>query len=208
MELLEKILDDKNLYHAYKQVYKNKGASGVDGITVEELGVYLFQHKEEIKEQIRNLKYKPSPVRRVEIPKENGKMRKLGIPTVVDRVIQQAIREMFFPEYYLNTWEIFKPLHKGGIHPHMDHCIEKYVSSLVRNFYNIFLTDATTVVSVNPSCVTPTCLCTPTGGSLNRRNPRSSSFVGKQIARISRDRGRKCRNKRSAVKGSFSVEVA
>ena len=52
MELLEKILDDKNLYHAYKQVYKNKGASGVDGITVEELGVYLFQHKEEIKEQI------------------------------------------------------------------------------------------------------------------------------------------------------------
>ena len=50
MELLEKILDDKNLYNAYKQVYKNKGASGVDGVTVEELCVYLFQHKEEIKE--------------------------------------------------------------------------------------------------------------------------------------------------------------
>ena len=49
MELLEKILDDKNLYNAYKQVYKNKGVSGVDGVTVEELGVYLFQHKEEIK---------------------------------------------------------------------------------------------------------------------------------------------------------------
>jgi hypothetical protein len=92
---------------------------------------------------------------------------------VSNRVKQQAIREMFFPEYYLNTWEIFKPLHKGGIHPHMDHCIEKYVSSLVRRFYNTVLTDATTVVSVNPSCVTPTCLCTPTGGSLNRRNPRS-----------------------------------
>ena len=61
MELLEKILNDRNLYKAYKQVYKNKGASGVDGITVEELGVYLFQHKEEIKEQIRNIKYKPSP---------------------------------------------------------------------------------------------------------------------------------------------------
>ena len=97
MELLEKILDDKNLYHAYKQVYKNKGASGVDGITVEELGVYLFQHKEEIKEQIRNIKYKPSPVRRVEIPKENGKKRKLGIPTVVDRVIQQAIVQVITP---------------------------------------------------------------------------------------------------------------
>ena len=97
MELLEKILDDKNLYNAYKQVYKNKGASGVDGVTVEELGVYLFQHKEEIKEQIRNLKYKPSPVKRVEIPKENGKMRNLGIPTVVDRVIQQAIVQVITP---------------------------------------------------------------------------------------------------------------
>ena len=97
MELLEKIIDDKNLYNAYKQVYKNKGASGVDGVTVEELGVYLFQHKEEIKEQIRNLKYKPSPVKRVEIPKENGKMRKLGIPTVVDRVIQQAIVQVITP---------------------------------------------------------------------------------------------------------------
>ena len=97
MEILEKILNDRNLYNAYKQVYKNKGASGVDGITVEELGVYLFQHKEEIKEQIRNLKYKPSPVRRVEIPKENGKKRKLGIPTVVDRVIQQAIVQVITP---------------------------------------------------------------------------------------------------------------
>lgn len=97
MELLEKILDDRNLYNAYKQVYKNKGASGVDGVTVEELGVYLFQHREEIKEQIRNLKYKPSPVRRVEIPKENGKKRKLGIPTVVDRVIQQAIVQVITP---------------------------------------------------------------------------------------------------------------
>lgn len=97
MELLEKILDNNNLYKAYKQVYKNKGASGVDGVTVEELGIYMCQHKEEIKEQIRNLKYKPSPVRRVEIPKENGKMRKLGIPTVVDRVIQQAIVQVITP---------------------------------------------------------------------------------------------------------------
>ena len=97
MELLEKILDDRNLYNAYKQVYKNKGASGIDGVTVEELGVYLFQHKEEIKEQIRNLKYKPSPVRRVEIPKENGKKRKLGIPTVADIVIQQAIVQVITP---------------------------------------------------------------------------------------------------------------
>ena len=95
--LLEKILDDKNLYEAYKQVYKNKGTCGIDGIKVEELGRYMYEHKEEIKEQIRNLQYKPSPVRRVEIPKENGKMRKLGIPTVADRVIQQAMVQVLDP---------------------------------------------------------------------------------------------------------------
>ena len=97
MELLEKILDDKNLFNAYKQVYRNKGTSGIDNVTVEELGYYMYQHKEEIKEQIRNLKYKPSPVRRVEIPKDNGKMRKLGIPTVVDRLIQQAMVQVLSP---------------------------------------------------------------------------------------------------------------
>lgn len=99
MELLEKVLDDKNLFKAYKQVYKNKGASGVDGVTVDELGYYMYQHKEEIKEQIRNRKYKPSPVRRVYIPKDNGDKRGLGIPTVVDRVIQQAIVQILSPIY-------------------------------------------------------------------------------------------------------------
>ena len=99
MELLEKVLDDKNLFEAYKQVYKNKGASGVDGVTIDELGHYMYLHKEEIKEQIRNRKYKPSPVRRVYIPKENGDKRGLGIPTVVDRLIQQAIVQVLSPIY-------------------------------------------------------------------------------------------------------------
>lgn len=99
MELLEKVLDDKNLFEAYKQVYKNKGASGIDGITVDELGAYMFKHKEEMKEQIRSRKYKPSPVRRVYIPKENGDRRGLGIPTVVDRLIQQAIVQVLSPIY-------------------------------------------------------------------------------------------------------------
>jgi group II intron reverse transcriptase/maturase len=99
MELLEKVLDDKNLFEAYKQVYKNKGASGVDGITVDELGCYMYKHKEEIKEQIKNRKYKPSPVRRVYIPKENGDKRGLEIPTVVDRLIQQAIVQVLSPIY-------------------------------------------------------------------------------------------------------------
>ena len=99
MELLEKVLDDKNLHEAYKQVYKNKGTSGVDGITVDELESYMYIHKEEIKEQIRERKYKPNPVRRVYIPKENGDKRKLGIPTVVDRLIQQAIVQVLSPIY-------------------------------------------------------------------------------------------------------------
>lgn len=99
MELLERVLDDKNLFKAYKQVYKNKGTSGIDGITVEELGHYMYLHKEEIKEQIRNRKYMPSPVRRVYIPKENGDKRGLGIPTVVDRLIQQAIVQVLSPIY-------------------------------------------------------------------------------------------------------------
>ncbi len=99
MELLEKILDNNNLYRAYEQVYRNKGSAGIDGITIEEVGYYLYQHKEEIKEQIRNRKYKPLPVKRVEIPKENGKTRELGIPVVVDRVIQQAISQILTPIY-------------------------------------------------------------------------------------------------------------
>ena len=99
MELLEEILSRKNLNEAYKRVYANKGASGVDGVSVEELHEHLRVHKAEILDNIRTRKYKPQPVRRVEIPKDNGKMRQLGIPTVVDRVIQQAIAQVLSPMY-------------------------------------------------------------------------------------------------------------
>lgn len=99
MELLEKILAKDNLNQAYKQVYANKGASGVDGITVEELSGYLKENKAKLLENIRTRKYKPQPVRRVEIPKDNGKKRQLGIPTVVDRVMQQAIAQVLSPIY-------------------------------------------------------------------------------------------------------------
>ena len=99
MELLEKILSRENLNEAYKRVYANKGASGVDGVTVEELLEHLKEHKAELLENIRTRKYKPQPVRRVEIPKDNGKVRQLGIPTVVDRVIQQAIAQVLSPIY-------------------------------------------------------------------------------------------------------------
>jgi len=99
MELLEEILSKANLNEAYKRVYANKGASGVDGVSVEELHEHLRVHKAELLESIRTRKYKPQPVRRVEIPKDGGKKRQLGIPTVVDRVIQQAISQVLTPIY-------------------------------------------------------------------------------------------------------------
>ena len=77
-QLLEEILSRDNMMRAYKRVVANKGASGVDGITTEEVKEYLIENWEEIREQIRNRKYKPQPVRRVEIPKPNGGVRNLG----------------------------------------------------------------------------------------------------------------------------------
>jgi RNA-directed DNA polymerase len=97
MDLLEQILSNQNMNDAYFRVYRNKGASGVDGITVDELKDYLKEHKGELRQRIRTRKYQPQAALRVEIPKENGKMRKLGIPTVVDRVVQQAIHQVLSP---------------------------------------------------------------------------------------------------------------
>lgn len=97
-DLLERILDKHNLNAAYKKVKSNKGVGGVDGMGVDELLPYLVKHSGEIVKTIREGKFKTTPVRRVEIPKEDGKsMRKLGIPTVVDRVIQQGIAQVLSP---------------------------------------------------------------------------------------------------------------
>jgi len=93
MELMEMILSKENLNRAYKKVKANKGASGVDKLTTEELGDYIKENKEEILTSIRNRRYIPKPVRRVYIPKSNGKKRPLGIPTAMDRVIQQAVAQ-------------------------------------------------------------------------------------------------------------------
>ena len=96
--LLEKILHRDNLNKAYKKVKSNKGSGGVDGMCVEELLTYLREHGKDLNQQILEGKYKPNPVRRVEIPKEEkGKYRKLGIPTVADRVYQQAITQVLTP---------------------------------------------------------------------------------------------------------------
>ncbi len=96
-EMLERILSNENIKTAYKKVYANKGAGGVDGVTVQELEEYMQENWNCIKEQIRTRTYKPQPVKRVEIPKPNGGVRKLGIPTVIDRVIEQAITQILTP---------------------------------------------------------------------------------------------------------------
>ena len=99
-ELLEKILERDNLNEAYKKVKSNKGAGGIDKMGVNELLPYLRENKGEIVEAIQKGKYKPNPVKRVEIPKDDkGNFRKLGIPTVVDRMIQQAITQILTPIY-------------------------------------------------------------------------------------------------------------
>ena len=95
--LVERLLNDKNLNEAYKRVKRNDGAPGIDGMTVEEALPYLKKHGEEIKEQIRKGLYHPQAVRRVEIPKPDGGVRLLGVPAVVDRVIQQALVQVLTP---------------------------------------------------------------------------------------------------------------
>ncbi len=96
-ELLEKILSRNNMNEAYKRVKAKKGAGGVDDMEIEDLPEYIRENWDSIKEQIRERKYKPQPVRRTEIPKPDGSKRKLGIPTVMDRVIQQAIAQVISP---------------------------------------------------------------------------------------------------------------
>jgi group II intron reverse transcriptase/maturase len=98
VSLLEEILAPDNMNEAYRKVKANKGAGGIDKMGVAELGNYLKDHKVELLDKLERGKYKPNPVRRVEIPKEEkGKTRQLGIPTVVDRVIQQAIAQALQP---------------------------------------------------------------------------------------------------------------
>ena len=95
--MLEKILDRDNLNRAYNRVVKNRGSHGVDGMKVEELLPYLKQRGKGLRQQMLEGKYQPQPVRRVEISKPDGGVRPLGIPTAVDRVIQQAIAQVLTP---------------------------------------------------------------------------------------------------------------
>lgn len=95
--LLERILHRDNLNAAWRKVKDNKGAAGIDGMTVDEMLPYLKEHREELLESIRGGWYKPKPVKRVEIPKPDGGTRLLGVPTVIDRMVQQAIAQVLEP---------------------------------------------------------------------------------------------------------------
>lgn len=96
-KLMWKILSTNNLNQAIRQVRKNKGKPGVEGMTVDEVKAYFVKNGNELQQQLRQRTYKPQPVLRVEIPKPNGGVRLLGIPTVVDRVIQQSIAQVIGP---------------------------------------------------------------------------------------------------------------
>ena len=112
VELIEWILQDKNIDKAIKSVKDNKGAPGIDGMTVDELDGYFAMHRKEIVSQIREGNYKPSPVKRVYIPKANGKKRPLGIPTVVDRVVQQMVAQILslgYDKYFSDCSYGFRP---------------------------------------------------------------------------------------------------
>lgn len=112
MKLIEEILSEENLKEAIKRVKANKGVAGVDKMTVDQIEAYFEEHGEEIKDSIMNKKYKPQLVKRVYIPKSNGKLRPLGIPVVVDRVIQQAIAQkltQIYENIFSNNSYGFRP---------------------------------------------------------------------------------------------------
>ena len=112
MELMEMILSQKNMEEAMKAVKSNKGAPGIDNMTVNEIDAYFKENMDEVKTSIMNKKYEPLPVRRVYIPKPNGKERPLGIPAVKDRVIQQAVAQVLitvYDEHFSNHSYGFRP---------------------------------------------------------------------------------------------------
>src|SRR5439155_10724864 len=111
-QLMEEVCERENCWQAYKRVKANKGSPGIDGMKVGELSGYLKQHWPSIREQLLRGTYQPQPVRRVEIPKPDGGMRKLGIPTVLDRLIQQAVMQVL-----QRRWDPTFSEHSHGFRP-------------------------------------------------------------------------------------------
>lgn len=124
--MIEKVLNRKNLYKAYRQVVRNKGSAGVDSMKVTELFSYLENKRDNIATSILNHTYVPKPIKGVEIPKSNGKTRLLGVPTVVDRWLQQAVSQVLMTKYELTFEE-----HSYGFRPEKN--IHKAVTQALKN---------------------------------------------------------------------------
>src|SRR5690554_2380290 len=124
--MIETVLNRKNLYKAYRQVVRNKGSAGVDGMKVTELFSYLESNRDRIATSILNHTYVPEPIRGVEIPKSNGKTRLLGVPTAVERWLQQAVSQVLMTKYEL-TFEEFS----YGFRPEKN--IHKAVTQALKN---------------------------------------------------------------------------
>lgn len=124
--MIEKVLNRKNLYKAYRQVVRNKGSAGMDGMKVTELLSYLESNRDKVATSILNHTYVPKPIKGVEIPKSNGKTRLLGVPTVVDRWLQQAVSQVLMTKYELTFEE-----HSYGFRPEKN--IHKAVTQALKN---------------------------------------------------------------------------
>jgi RNA-directed DNA polymerase len=111
-QLMEEVCERENCLRAYKRVKSNKGSAGIDGMRVDQLPVYLKEHWPAIREQLLSGTYKPQPVRRVEIPKPDGGVRQLGIPTVLDRMVQQAVMQVL-----QRRWDAGFSEHSHGFRP-------------------------------------------------------------------------------------------
>ena len=111
-QLMEEVCERENCLQAFKRVKSNKGSPGIDGMTVDQLPVYLKEHWPAIREQLLSGTYKPQPVRRVEIPKPDGGVRQLGIPTVLDRMVQQAVMQVL-----QGRWDAEFSEHSHGFRP-------------------------------------------------------------------------------------------
>uniref|UniRef100_UPI00262E6CF3 group II intron reverse transcriptase/maturase n=1 Tax=uncultured Endozoicomonas sp. TaxID=432652 RepID=UPI00262E6CF3 len=130
--LMARVLDRNNLVRALKQVQRNKGAPGVDGMTVDDLPAFLKRHWSMIRQQLIEGVYSPKPVLRVEIPKPDGRKRKLGIPTVFDRLIQQAIAQIMQEE-----WDCEFHNNSYGFRPHRNaHQSIDYAQAVMRDGFN------------------------------------------------------------------------
>ena len=130
--LIGRVVDRNNLLRALKQVRRNKGAPGIDGMNVDDLLDHLKQHWPQIRQQLIDGHYKPKPVRRVEIPKPDGRKRKLGIPTVLDRFIQQAIAQVLQEE-----WDADFHDQSYGFRPNRNaHQAMRYAQNTVRQGYS------------------------------------------------------------------------